>query len=457
MHSGGLVTESTARRLYAALAEEQASRRLPSVTAVLSRDGSLAWREACGEATGEPGLNPSDLQYRVGSITKTMTAVLVLQLRDEGALSLNDPVAEYVPEVGDLDVTLRSLLAHSSGLAAEPAGPWWERSAGRGFEDLLAALAEPAPFEPGRTYHYSNLGYGLLGEVVARLRGTSWWEVLSARLLEPLAMLRTSYDAFDPHAQGYSVHPWSGEVCAEPAVDTKAMAPAGQVWSTVLDLATFADFLVVGDERVLRASSIEEMATPQSGSLADGLGAGYGLGLRLVPGGSGVRVGHTGSMPGFQAGLFVDRARRTGVVVMANSTVGLRAERLAGRLLDLVEDAEPTVVAPWRPTTELPRQVAPVLGVWFWGNTALEATWDGTSLRLAPPDHSSAGSTFRLRDGVLVGESGYHHGEQLTLVRGQDGTAGHLTCSTFVLTRTPYDPSAPIPGGVPRPGERHRG
>lgn len=296
MHTGGLVTESTARRLYAALAEEQASRHLPSVSAVLTRDVALAWREARGEATGEPGLNPADLQYRIGSITKTMTAVLVLQLRDEGVLSLNDPVAAYLPEVDGLDVTVRALLAHSSGLPAEPAGSWWERAPGRSFEELLRGLEE-APFGPGQTYHYSNLGYGLLGELVARLRGSTWWEVLSSRLLEPLHMLRTSYDAFEPHAQGYSVHPWSGELCLEPATDTRAMAPAGQVWSTVLDLATFADFLMMGDERVLRMSSIEEMTTPQTGSVAEGLDSGYGLGLRLVPGGSGLRVGHTGSMP----------------------------------------------------------------------------------------------------------------------------------------------------------------
>jgi CubicO group peptidase (beta-lactamase class C family) len=446
----GLVTESTARRLYAVLAEEQAARRLPSVSAVLTRDRTLAWRESRGEATGEPGLNPADLQYRIGSITKTMTAVLVLQLRDEGKLSLNEPVATYLPEVGGADLTVRALLAHSSGLAAEPPGSWWERSPGRSFEELVAGVQGARPFDPGTTYHYSNLGFGLLGEIVARLRGSTWWEALSSRVLEPLSMLRTSYDAFEPHAQGYSVHPWSGELYAEPAVDTRAMAPAGQVWSTVLDLATFADFLVAGDERVLRTGTLEEMMTPQAGTLAEGLGAGYGLGLRLVPGGSGLRVGHTGSMPGFQACLLVDRTRRTGAVVLANSTSGMRPERLAGHLLDVLEAAEPTIVAPWRPTQTLPREVAEVLGVWFWGNTALEARWDGARLRLAPPDRSSDGSTFTLSDGALVGESGYHHGERLVPVRGADGSVGHLTCSTFVLTRTPYDASAPIPGGVPR-------
>jgi CubicO group peptidase (beta-lactamase class C family) len=449
MHTGGLVTESTARRLYAVLAEEQASRRLPSVSAVLTRDRALAWRESRGDATGEPGLNPADLQYRIGSITKTLTAVLVLQLRDEGLLSLSDPVAAHLPETGRHDLTLRSLLAHASGLPAEPAGSWWERSPGRSFSELVAGMADAGPFESGRTYHYSNLGYGLLGEVVARLRGATWWEVLSSRVLEPLAMLRTSYDAFEPHAQGYSVHPWSGELSVEPAHDTRAMAPAGQVWSTVLDLATFADFLVTGDDRVLAASSLEEMMTPQAGTEKDGLASGYGLGLRLVPGGSGVRVGHTGSMPGFQACLLVDRPRRTGAVVLANSTTGLRPEQVAGRLLDVVESAEPTVADPWRPTQNVPRPVAEVLGVWFWGNTVVHATWDGARLRMAPPGVVDAGSVFRLTGDALVGESGYHHGEHLTAVRDEGGAVDHLTCSTFVFTRTPYDPSAPIPGGVP--------
>ena len=86
----------------------------------------------------------------------------------------------------------------------------------------------------------------------------------------------------------------------------------------------------------------------QSGTAADGLASGYGLGLRLVPGGSGVRVGHTGSMPGFQACLLVDRPRRTGVVVLANSTTGLRPDTIATRLLDTLEAAEPTLADVWR-------------------------------------------------------------------------------------------------------------
>jgi CubicO group peptidase (beta-lactamase class C family) len=448
-----LVTELTARRLTASLAAEQRAGRVPSLAAALTRDGTLAWRGGYGSATGVPGVGPVDLQFRIGSITKTMTAVLVLQLRDEGLLRLADPLSAYLPEVAHGEVSLRSLLAHTSGLAAEPPGEWWERVEGGGFAAVAAALADAErPFEQGATHHYSNLAYALLGEVVARVGGSSWWERLSDRLLAPLGMLRTSYDPFHPHATGYSVAPYAPLLTAEPAADTGAMAPAGQVWSTVLDLATYADFLVTGHPDVLRRESLDEMATPQGGAVADGLASGYGLGLRLLPGGSGTLVGHTGSMPGFQAALFVDRERRTGAVVLANATAGLRGELLATGLLELLEECEPTVVDAWEPADSVPREVGELLGIWYWGNTPLVLSWDGRTLWSAQAFTGHRPAGFRPGPDGLVGTSGYHHGEPLEVVRGPGGEVAHLRVSTFVLTRVPYDPAAPIPGGAPVSG-----
>jgi CubicO group peptidase (beta-lactamase class C family) len=424
---------------------------VPSVAAALTRDGALVWRGSHGGATGGADGRPVDLQYRIGSITKTMTAVLVLQLRDEGLLDLNAPVTAYLEEVDLPGVTVRHLLSHSSGLGAEPPGEWWERTAGIGFVELAAGIASAREvFAPGRTHHYSNLGFGLLGEVVARLRGGTWWESLSSRVLEPLGMLRTSHDPFQPHAQGWSVDPWAGTLTPEPANDTGAMAPAGQVWSTVLDLATYADFLLGGHRDVLPLSTLEEMSTPQAGTYADGAGDTYGLGLRILDGGSGSLVGHTGSMPGFQASLFVDRPRRAGAVVLANSTSGLPTDTVTAGLLDLFEEVEPAVEPAWTPVEDVPPPVADVLGVWHWGSAPRVLRWDGhvvamTGLGLDP--HGA--DVFALRDGVLVGVAGYHDGEPLTAVRRDDGSVSHLLVSTFVLTRTPYDPEAPIPGGVP--------
>jgi len=195
------------------------------------------------------------------------------------------------------------------------------------------------------------------------------------------------------------------------------------------------------------------MATPQSGTPEEAPGTGYGLGLRLLAGGSGRLVGHTGSMPGFQASLFVDRSRRTGAAVLANSTAGLRTDTIAPTLLDVLESCEPTVADPWVPVDDVPAEVADLLGVWHWGNTPILFTWDGRRLQAAQALTGERPDTWRPSADGLVGTSGYHHGEPLEAVRRADGSISHLVTSTFVLTRTPYDPEAPIPGGPPRAGE----
>jgi CubicO group peptidase (beta-lactamase class C family) len=433
------VTHLTARRLSALVAREQVSGRLPSLVAGVLRDGELVWTGSHGAHTGtEP---PSEnLQYRIGSITKTMTAVLVLQLRDEGALDLGDRLDAHLPGVGYGDRTLRGLLSHSSGMQSEPEGTWWERSPGVSFDELAANIDDSRAAHPvGATYHYTNLAFALLGEVVARHRGGTWWEQVKQRILSPLGMTRTSYLPEPPAATGYSVHHFAGTLDEEPAHDTGAMAPAGQLWSTVADLTAYAGFLVDGHPDVLASSTIDEMTTPQSGSLADAASGSYGLGLRLVRGGSGMVVGHTGSMPGFVAMLFVDRVRRTGVVALANGTTGLRPEPLTLELLDVLETLEPTVLDAWQPSHGVPGDVADILGVWHWGNTARGFSWTGAEIVVSQLASGAESDRFRrLDDGSFVGTSGYHHGERLHVVRNADGTVDHLVCATFVYTRTPY-------------------
>jgi CubicO group peptidase (beta-lactamase class C family) len=446
------VTDVTARRLDAQLARDQVAGRLPSLVAGVVRDGRLVWTGARGSATGVTvPADPADVQYRIGSITKTLVAVLVLQLRDEGRLDLNERLDTYLPGIGYGDRTVRSLLSHSSGMHSEPVGPWWERSAGGSFDDLAAALdEEDAAFPAGTTFHYTNVAFGLLGEVVARLRGDSWWACVQRHILRPLGMHRTSYLPEQPAAAGYSVHHFAGTLTEEPAQDAGAMAPAGQVWSTVSDLARYAEFLLDGHPEVLGRDTLEEMATLQSASRAGAAAGGYGLGLRLVHGGSGTLAGHTGSMPGFMAFLFVDRGRRTGVLALANGTSGLRTEGLPVDLLRILEESEPTVPPAWAPVDKVPAEVVDALGVWHWGNTAFGFAWDGTELVASSLASGTEAYRFRLaEDGSLVGSVGYHHGERLQVVRNQDGSVNHLVCATFVYTRTPYDPAAPIPGGPP--------
>ena len=222
------VRPDTAAALYAEIATAQTEWKLPSINAGVIQDGALAWTGWRGRFATTDGLTPGpDVQYRIGSITKTMTAVLMMQCRDDGLLSLNDAVGKHLPGIAFGDLTIRQLLAHSGGMNAEPEGDWWERNPGVSFETLTAGMDESqAAGKPDRRHHYSNLGYALLGEIVARLRGESWMELVAARILDPLEMRRTTYFPVRPAAQGFSVHPFSGRLEQEPAYDSGAMAPA---------------------------------------------------------------------------------------------------------------------------------------------------------------------------------------------------------------------------------------
>lgn len=422
-----------------ALAALQGAGRLPSVSAAVARAGEPVWSGCIAVADGVA----SGSSYRIGSITKTMTAVLVLQLRDEGLLALDDPIGTVVPETGYADATVRELLSHTSGMQSEPVGPWWERSTGGDADALIAANdGSGRVAAAGEYFHYSNLGFGLLGEAVARLRGTDWWTTVETRLLAPLGMVETSYHPPAKHAPGRSVDHFAHTLTAEPHTDTGAMAPAGQAWSTVADLLRWADFLAVGHADVLSSSTLAEMAEPVSPAEA------YGLGLRILRPGGRTLVGHTGSMPGFQASLFVDRASRDAVVALTNATTGLRPEHVPAILLDGAACPSP---GPWRPTSEVPGPVVPMLGTWFWGNTAFGVEWAHDTLLVRDLRTAEVSDHFAVIDGELIGIDGYHQGERLEVRRRTDGTVDHLECATFVYTRVPYDPRVTIPGGHPAP------
>lgn len=423
----------------AVLAAYQAVRRLPTLVATVLEDGVPVWTGSAGEP-----VDPAT-QFRIGSITKTMTGVLVMQCRDDGLLDLADPLGRFVPESGYRDATLRELLSHTSGMQSEPTGPWWERTPGVGFAELNAANdGSGAVLPPGTAYHYSNLGFALLGEVVARLRGASWDEVLQARLLDPLGLRRTTRMPVAPAATGHSVHHLRGTLTPEPAHDTGAMAPAGQLWSTVADLARFVAFLRTGDGTVLDAATLAEMRQPVRGD--------YGLATLVSPWAGGRLVGHLGSMPGFQACALIDPDGGAGLVALTNATTGFDGVELATRILgDPVHGRAPATVEPWRPSTVVPEWAEELLGTWHWGNSAYEARWHNDRLELHDVARHRLAEQFEARpsDGALVGVAGYHRGETLHRRRRPDGTLGHLECATFVYTRIPYDPDAPIPGGVP--------
>lgn len=443
--------EPTARAAVGVLARAQATGRIPSLVGGVVREGDVVWSAGRGTSVTAPsttGARPdAGTQYKIGSVTKTMTAVLVMLARERGDLALDDTVGRFLPDGPFADATLRSLLSHSAGITAEPHGTWWERSTGGDRAALVAAHAgAERVLETGSQHHYSNLGFGVLGEVAAEVAGSSWWAALSEQVLGPLGMTRTTYQFEEPYARGWAVDALTGELVAEPLPDTGAMAPAGQLWSTVTDLGTWLAALVDPDASVLTEESLVAMRTPQASTPGDRSGSSYGLGVSVTVAGGRMLVGHGGSMPGFTCGVLVDVDSRTGAVVLTNGAYGLGGA--TRELLETVLDAEPPLPREWSPTTApVPEVVREVLGTWHWGHAPSVLRWDGSHLQLAPADGPGRAMSFAPTDDpeVFVGASGYLTGETLRVERHPDGSVSHLGCATFVYTRVPYDPRAPIP------------
>jgi CubicO group peptidase (beta-lactamase class C family) len=241
------LTRALEERLRRRLAAAQATQRLPSVSAALWHGGELLWAEAAGDADPEAGrAATADDQYRIGSITKLFTAVLVMQLVEEGALRLDDPLRTHLPEAPADGPTIRRMLSHTSGMQREVPGDVWITMEVPTREELIDRLSETEQvLEPGQAWHYSNLAFALLGEVVARLRGQEWWDVVQERILGPLEITRTGWEPADPAAVGHLVMPYSDEARREPPFDCGGFGPAGQLWSTPSDLVRFGAFLPV--------------------------------------------------------------------------------------------------------------------------------------------------------------------------------------------------------------------
>ncbi|MBO3737057.1 serine hydrolase domain-containing protein [Actinoplanes flavus] len=425
----------TVRRIDGIAARAQSTGRVPSLALAVVRDRAVLHFAGAGE---QPRPDPKT-QYRLGSITKTITATLVMQLRDEGFFALDDLLYRHLPGTPIGGVTLRQLLGHVSGLQREPDGPWWERNPGGDADKLLADLTyEKLAGPPYRRYRYSNLAYGLLGAVLERVTGMGWAELAGKRVLDPLGMKRTTYAPVEPYARGYVVrHALGGALHEEPRPDTGAMAPAGQLWSTVTDMAKWAAFLADPAPAVLSRETVDEMCTPVAISDLESWTAGHGLGPQLYRVGERVYAGHGGSMPGYVAHLAVHRRSRMGVIVFANAygLDGTSIKDVGLEALTATLDSEPTPVPAWRPPAAPEGEAAEILGRWWWMGREYSLLPDGDALVMTGPNHRTRFT--REAPDRWRGLAGDNEGEILRILRDPDGTAERLDIATFRYSRDP--------------------
>jgi CubicO group peptidase (beta-lactamase class C family) len=440
-------TPEGAARGYRRLAQRaQADGRIPALSVALHRSDRRMWICSIGADAGA--------LYRIGSITKTFTAVLVLQARDDGLLDLDDPIGRHLPVPEHGGATVRRLLSHTSGLQREPSGDVWDSLVLPDVEGLLADLVSAGQvLAPARRYHYSNLGFALLGQMVARLRGGTWAEVLADRVLRPLGLDSVTAAPGERATTGYLVDAYSDHVRPEPAVDLGSLAPAGQLWGTAADLARWGAFLadpaaLDPGAAVLRPATLEEMRWPVTPT-DDALWAvGFGLGVILIPQDGGTRtvhVGHDGAMPGFLAGAYGRRGADTppglGVAVLGASGTAREIMDLPHALLAAAVRDDPAEIERWVPGEPAPDALRPALGRWWGEGTEYVFWWRDGALRARAANDPAARppAVFAPVDGApdtLRTVAGREVGEELRLTRDPGtGAVVELHWATYRFTR----------------------
>ncbi len=318
-------------------------------------DGRISLRHDAGFMDREhrAPIGPGALLHW-GSITKTLTATAILQLRDRGLLSLDDPITRWVPELrqvhnpyGSMDgITLRMLLSHSSGFQ-NPTWPYrqyvdWEPFEPTRWEQLVAMMPyQEIRFPPGSRYGYSNPAYIYLGRVIEALTGDAWESYVYKQLFQPLGMEASYFGTTPPYLARRRPHNFTlvpdssrGERVVDNGqdFDPGITIPNGGWNAPVEDLARWMAFLsgstTIDPGRaaaVLSRGTIEEMWRPVIPVSADGSEQ-RGLGLFVLQPGERVVVGHTGEQAGYRSFFYFNPATRAGVIGCVTTTNEARPE-----------------------------------------------------------------------------------------------------------------------------------
>ena len=325
-----LVTQTLERELEQLL---EAS-GIPSISLALIREGEVVWATAHGYANvGARVPATTDTYYSTGSTFKFVTATAVVQLVEQGRLTLDTPLNQLVGpglaiEDAD-DVTVRHLLSHHSGLDAfrfarriNPGGPvstvpLWSRREHISPEEVLSHTRRTGP--PGVEFEYSNDGYAILGFLVEELSRQSFDRHVATHVLQPLGVDIELPSVPSPRVVEHLALPYELEGgTAVPVAQVRYDGfAAGDVYLKATDMARFVAAHLnggeYGGERILSASSAAEMRRPQFA------GAAYGLGVRLASEGEHELIHHTGSIPGFNSIFVAEPTSRQGVYIMANA------------------------------------------------------------------------------------------------------------------------------------------
>jgi CubicO group peptidase (beta-lactamase class C family)/D-alanyl-D-alanine dipeptidase len=306
--------------------KEVAAKRIPALSLALVDDQTVIWSGGFGyEDDARTHAAGPKTMYRVGSVSKPITALLLMLYVEQGILDLDAPVQDYLrsfqPEnKSGKAITLRQILSHRSGLVREPpVGNYFDAN-GPSLADTVKSLNRTSlVYPPESKTSYSNAAPSVAGYVLERRTGEPFATLIRRKLLEPIGMTGASFDpspeirAHVPKAVMWTYH---GREFPAPTFDL-GMAPAGSLYASVDDLAQLIRFLFAGGKgpggRVMSAETLEKMMTIQFAKAGDK--AGFGLGFFVSEFEGQKRIGHGGAVYGFATELAVLPESKLGVIV----------------------------------------------------------------------------------------------------------------------------------------------
>ncbi len=474
--------------LEAMIERERDQKGLAAMSIALVDDEGVAWAAGFGEQS--PGVPATaSTVYRVGSVSKLFTDIAIMQLAERGEIDIDAPVRGYLPGFAPDNrsgtaITLRQLMSHRSGLIREPpVGNYFDDSGA----DLAATIASlnglPLIYDPEARIKYSNAGIAVVGYVLEVTRGEPFADYVKRAVIDPLGMRTSAFsrepDLADDLARAYM---WGFD---RPDFDAPGfdlgMAPAGSMYTTVLDLARFMEVMFqrgaldgadglggAGAEanpsdatgtnsRLLSAETLDAMWEPQ---FADpGAADGYGLGFAVQERFGERWLGHGGAIYGFSTQLAFLPGSRLGVVVVSavdgTNTVTSRVADAALELMLAARAGEPLPTAPTRPTTPLdPALVLQLQGTYGDGDDALEL--DARDGRLfMTPARGGATTELRARGDTLIVDDRLAFGDRfLWRAGGASATTALLPLDPDGRPGTPLSRQPPAPRPAPPPPHR---
>lgn len=299
--------------LFSILAEKDKS----MVSVAISKNGSVLYQKAIGFASiSDQGNVPAtvDTRYRIGSITKMFTAVMIFQLVEEGKLTLATPLAKYFPSVPNADkITIGNLLNHRSGIHNFTSNPGIMQFMvqPKTQEEMVEFISKsPSDFEPDTKTNYSNSNFVLLGYIVEKITGKKYADNLNQRIVSKLQLKNTYYGTKTDLKKNESYSYKQNEKWVQqPETDMSVPAGAGAIVSTPADLNLFITGLFVG--KLISTTNLNQMKTIQDG---------LGMGMIQIPFSTKKGYGHNGGIDGFVSDLYYFQEDDLAVAICSNGT-----------------------------------------------------------------------------------------------------------------------------------------